>query len=93
VPFLLYLFVTLFRHFVLGMDLAPGWSSLLLCIIAFGSMNLFGIGILGEYIAKIFDTVKDRPNFLVQEVCNGAEQPVRVPGLVNQTIPREPQFR
>src|SRR5258708_3472825 len=85
-PFLLYLFLTLFRHFVLGMDLAPGWSSLLLCIIAFGSMNLFGIGILGEYIAKIFDTVKDLPNFIVQEVCNG-EQAARTPGLVKQVNP------
>ena len=92
-PFLFYLFLTLFRHFVLGMDLAPGWSSLLLCIIAFGSMNLFGIGILGEYIAKIFDTVKERPNFIVQEVCNGEEQPPRMPGLVGQQTPRKAGFR
>lgn len=84
VPFLFYLFLTLFRHFVLGMELASGWTSLLLCIIAFGSMNLFGIGILGEYIAKIFDTVKDRPNFVVQEVCNGEEQPAPMPSLVRQ---------
>jgi polyisoprenyl-phosphate glycosyltransferase len=86
VPFLIYLLVTLFRHFFLGMDLVPGWTSLLLCIIAFGSMNLFGIGIMGEYIAKIFDTVKDRPNFIVQEVCNGEEQPTRMPGLANQVV-------
>jgi glycosyltransferase involved in cell wall biosynthesis len=84
IPFLFYLLLTLFRHFVLGMELASGWTSLLLCIIAFGSMNLFGIGILGEYIAKIFDTVKDRPNFIVQEVCNGEKQPVPMPGLVRQ---------
>jgi glycosyltransferase involved in cell wall biosynthesis len=69
-PFLFFLVLTLFRHFVLGLDLVPGWASLLLCIIAFGSMNLFGLGVLGEYVAKIFDTVKDRPNFVVQEVCN-----------------------
>ena len=92
-PFLLYLFVTLFRHLVLGMELAPGWTSLLLCIIAFGSMNLFGIGILGEYIAKIFDTVKDRPNFLVQEVCSGEERPVRMPGLAEQPQPKTVEFR
>lgn len=84
IPFLFYLFLTLFRHFFLGMELASGWTSLLLCIIAFGSMNLFGIGILGEYIAKIFDTVKERPNFIVREVCNGEEQPAPMPGLVRQ---------
>jgi polyisoprenyl-phosphate glycosyltransferase len=92
-PFVFYLFLTLFRHFVLGMELAQGWTSLLLCIIAFGSMNLFGIGILGEYIAKIFDTVKDRPNFIVQEVCNGEEQAPRMPGLVGQQGPRKAEFR
>jgi hypothetical protein len=69
------------------MERASGWTSLLLCVIAFGSMNLFVIGILGEYSAKIFDTVKDRPNFLVQEVCNGEERPVRMPGLVGQQTP------
>jgi polyisoprenyl-phosphate glycosyltransferase len=88
-PFLLYLFLTLFRHFVLGMELASGWTSLLLCIIAFGSMNLFGIGILGEYIAKIFDTVKDRPNFIVQEVCNGEEQPSKMPQRITQPVARK----
>jgi polyisoprenyl-phosphate glycosyltransferase len=88
-PFLVYLFLTLFRHFVLGMDLAPGWTSLLLCIIAFGSMNLFVIGILGEYIAKIFDTVKDRPNYIVQEVRNGEQQLPRMPGLVGQQTSRQ----
>jgi polyisoprenyl-phosphate glycosyltransferase len=86
IPFLFYLFLTLFRHFFLGMDLAPGWTSLLLCIIAFGSMNLFGIGILGEYIAKIFDTVKERPNFIVQEVSNGEERSPKMPGRFNQAV-------
>jgi hypothetical protein len=56
-------------------------------------MNLFGIGILGEYIAKIFDTVKDRPNYIVQEVRNGEEQPPRMPGLVGQQAPRKVDFR
>src|SRR6201987_2982492 len=92
-PFLLYLFLTLFRHFVLGMDLAPGWTSLLLCIIAFGSMNLFVIGILGEYIAKIFDTVKDRPNYIVQEVRNGKKQLPRMAGLVGQQKTRKAGFK
>jgi polyisoprenyl-phosphate glycosyltransferase len=96
-PFLFYLFLTLFRHFVLGMELASGWTSLLLCIIAFGSMNLFGIGIMGEYIAKIFDTVKDRPNFIVQEVCNGEEQsnqvPSQTPALIREQVPGKIQIR
>ena len=76
-PFLFFLALTLFRHFVLGLDLVSGWASLLLCIIAFGSMNLFGLGVLGEYVAKVFDTVKDRPNFVVREVCNAQSLEIR----------------
>lgn len=69
IPFLLYLL------FVLGLQvfglssLVPGWTSLLLCIVAFGSLNLFAIGILGEYLAKVFETVKQRPDFIVREVA------------------------
>jgi hypothetical protein len=48
---------------------------------------------MGEYIAKIFDTVKDRPNYIVQEVRNGEEHPPRMPGLVGQQRPRKAEFR
>jgi dolichol-phosphate mannosyltransferase len=69
VPFLLYLLFVLVLH-VFGLSpLVPGWTSLLLCIVAFGSLNLFAIGILGEYLAKVFETVKQRPDFIVREVA------------------------
>jgi nucleoside-diphosphate-sugar epimerase/glycosyltransferase involved in cell wall biosynthesis len=46
-------------------DSAPhGVTTTLLLITFFGSLNLFGISILGEYIAKIFEEVKSRPHFI-----------------------------
>lgn len=46
-------------------ELAPkGVTTMLLTILFFGSINLFAIGILGEYIAKIFEEVKQRPLFI-----------------------------
>jgi len=46
-------------------DLAPkGVTTMLLLILFFGSINLFAIGIIGEYIAKIFEEVKQRPLFI-----------------------------
>ncbi len=46
-------------------DIAPqGITTLLLAVIAFGSLNLFAIGIVGEYVAKIMTEVKQRPRLI-----------------------------
>jgi glycosyltransferase involved in cell wall biosynthesis len=47
-----------------GTDL-PGFPTLIVAIIFFGGIQLLSIGILGEYIARIFTEVKQRPNYIV----------------------------
>ena len=47
--------------------LAPGWSSLLLSIWFIGGVQLLSIGILGEYIGKIYKETKQRPRYIVEE--------------------------
>lgn len=47
--------------------LAPGWSSLLLSIWFIGGVQLLAIGILGEYIGKIYKETKQRPRYIVEE--------------------------
>jgi glycosyltransferase involved in cell wall biosynthesis len=44
-----------------------GWTSLTVVILLFGSANLLGIGVLGAYLAQIFDEIKSRPEYLVSE--------------------------
>lgn len=44
-----------------------GWTSTALLIIFFGGLNLFVLGVMGEYIGSIFDEVKRRPLFLIEE--------------------------
>jgi glycosyltransferase involved in cell wall biosynthesis len=44
-----------------------GWTSITVVILFFGSANLIGIGVLGAYLAQIFNEVKARPEFLIQE--------------------------
>ena len=54
--------------------LAPrGITTVLLVIIFFGAVNLFAIGLVGEYIAKIFEEVKRRPHFLRRSVIRDGE--------------------
>lgn len=47
-----------------------GWTSMTVIVLFFGSANLLGIGVLGAYLAQIFDEIKHRPEFLVAEVAN-----------------------
>lgn len=59
-------------HFASGSDVT-GWASLMTAIVAFGGINLLAIGIVGEYIGKIFIEVKHRPRFIIEEFLNVQE--------------------
>jgi glycosyltransferase involved in cell wall biosynthesis len=48
-------------------DTISGWASLMLSVWFLGSLILMGIGIVGEYIGKIFIEVKHRPRFAIAE--------------------------
>lgn len=46
----------------------PGYATLLIVVTFFGGIQLLSIGILGEYIARIFNEVKQRPKYLLNEI-------------------------
>ncbi len=52
------------EHFVRGHDV-PGWATLVTSLMFFSGVQLLSIGILGEYVGRIFDEVKQRPIYLV----------------------------
>jgi polyisoprenyl-phosphate glycosyltransferase len=55
-------------------ELAPkGFTSVLLTIGFFGSINLFAVSLIGEYIAKIFEEVKQRPLFIRRSLIKDGE--------------------
>ncbi len=51
----------------------PGITTTLLVILFFGSLNFFGIGVLGEYLAKVFEEVKHRPLFIRRSLIRDGE--------------------
>ena len=48
----------------------PGWTSTVLPIYAFGGIQLLCIGIVGEYVGKIYMEVKHRPVYIVGQTIN-----------------------
>jgi len=55
-------------------SIAPkGATTVLLSILFFGSINLFAVGLIGEYIAKIFEEVKQRPLFIRKSIIKGGD--------------------
>ena len=68
-PFLLYLVYNFILYTFFNVAMVPGWSSLILAVILFGTFNLLILGILGEYTGRVYTEVKKRPIFLVQEDC------------------------
>ncbi|MDA8027431.1 MAG: glycosyltransferase family 2 protein [Nitrospiraceae bacterium] len=55
------------RTIVFGVDV-PGYASLLVSILFIGSLQLISVGVLGEYIGRIYIETKQRPTYIVRKV-------------------------
>jgi glycosyltransferase involved in cell wall biosynthesis len=60
---------TLYHKLVTGLAI-PGWTSIATLVSFFGAVNLFGISVLGEYVVRIYDQVRGRPQFVVARRVN-----------------------
>ncbi|MEL6732290.1 MAG: glycosyltransferase family 2 protein [Bacteroidota bacterium] len=63
---LLYLIHTLFKRFVLN-EVPEGFTALLLTIVMFSGVQLISLGLIGEYVLRIFFQIKGRPLFIIKE--------------------------
>ncbi len=54
---------------------ATGWFAQAGVVAFFGAINALGFAVLGEYIARIYDQVRQRPKFIIDRSCNLQPQP------------------
>jgi dolichol-phosphate mannosyltransferase len=47
-----------------------GWTSTITIVIFFGGIQLLTIGVLGQYIGVLFDEIKNRPEYIIDETRN-----------------------
>ena len=61
----LYILVRLIRTLVYGIDV-PGYESIIVTILFLGGVQLLTLGIIGDYLGRVFDEVKGRPLYVVR---------------------------
>ena len=63
----IYFFYVLWMYVFHGNQLVTGWSSIILTVLSMGGLNLIALGILGEYVNRIYSEVKNRPIYLLRD--------------------------
>lgn len=61
--------VSVFVQKLLG-HTVQGWATIMVALLFLGGVQLICLGILGEYIGRIFNEIKPRPNYIVEESVN-----------------------
>ncbi len=75
---------------LIGMNLTPGLSTTVLVVTFFSGVQLLSLGLIGEYIGRIYDEVKRRPMFIVDKIIekDSASDPLTVQKpLHNECLP------
>ncbi|WP_299818966.1 glycosyltransferase family 2 protein [uncultured Roseibium sp.] len=65
-----YAFYLILHVIVSGIDV-PGYASLMVALLFFSGVQLLSIGMIGEYIARLFNEAKQRPVYILQDVIEG----------------------
>jgi glycosyltransferase involved in cell wall biosynthesis len=81
----IYMLYIILRTIIRGLDV-PGYASIVVLILFIGGVQLITIGILGEYLAKTYMEVKQRPIFIIREMSanknNVTHQPTKTSGRI-----------
>ncbi len=64
---IIYLIVVVLQKLIVGIDV-PGYATIIVLILLLGGIQLFCIGIIGEYVGKIFEQSKERPIYIAKEI-------------------------
>ena len=64
---IIYLIAVVLEKLVKGIDV-PGYATIIVLILLLGSIQLFCIGIIGEYVGRTFEQTKNRPIYITKEI-------------------------
>jgi hypothetical protein len=58
---------------IIGINLTPGLSTIVILITFFSGVQLLSLGLVGEYISRIYDEIKKRPLYIIDKKINFSE--------------------
>lgn len=65
------LVIYIFASWIAGQTIA-GWTSLMLVVVVLGAIQMFVLGMIGEYIGRLYTQAKNRPLYIVQNIAGGS---------------------
>ena len=70
ISILSFVFILIIFFAKLFVGFSSGWASLIIFIGFIGGINIFSIGVVGIYVSRIFNQVKERPQYIIKEKIN-----------------------
>src|SRR5262249_44429199 len=68
-----------------------GWTSLMLVVVVLGAAQMFVLGMIGEYLGRLFLEAKRRPLYIVSEIAGHAEGEARLGHVEHEAEEAAPQ--
>ena len=59
-------------------DSVQGWTSLMLVVVVLGAVQMFVLGLMGEYIGRLYSQAKQRPLYIIQEIAGRTDGQARL---------------
>jgi glycosyltransferase involved in cell wall biosynthesis len=63
----------------------PGWTSLMLVVVVLGAVQMFVLGLHGEYIGRLYNEAKRRPLYIIQEIAGEAREEAKLGYVADAT--------
>ena len=65
----IYLLIIIIKK-IINPNMQAGWTSIMAVVIFFGGIQLLSIGLMGEYIGRMFLSINKKPQYMIKETCN-----------------------